>query len=62
MKVGPGGGFGGVGIEGSNPSQYVVVYADVDKRGPKVVEEIHHTLARDEPVTVTYGKLEVRGE
>jgi len=60
MKVGPGGGWGGVGIEGSNPAQYFVVYCDVDPRGPAAVEEVYHTLARDDPITVTIGKPEVR--
>jgi len=58
MKVGPGGGWGGVGIEGSNPCQYFVVYCDVDLRGPAAVEEVYHTLARDDPMTVTFGKPE----
>jgi hypothetical protein len=60
MKVGPGGGWGGVGIEGSNPAQYFVVYCDVDPHGPAAVEEVYHTLARDDPITVTIGKPEVR--
>ena len=60
MLVGPGGGYGGVGIERSNPAQYFVVYADVDKRGPAAVDEVYHTLARDDPIKVTFGEVEVR--
>ncbi|MBM3499299.1 MAG: hypothetical protein FJX74_11590 [Armatimonadetes bacterium] len=60
MKVGPGGGWGGVGIEGSNPCRYFAVYCDVDPRGPGAVEEAYHTLARDDPITVTFGRPEVR--
>jgi hypothetical protein len=60
MKVGPGGGWGGVGIEGSNPCQYFVVYCDIDPRGPAAVEAVYHTLARDDPVTVTFGRPEPR--
>jgi hypothetical protein len=60
MKVGPGGGWGGVGIEGSNPCQYFVVYCDVDPRGPAAVEEVYQTLRRDDPMTVTFGKPETR--
>jgi len=60
MLVGPGGGFGGVGIERSNPAQYFVVYADVDKRGPAAVDEVYHTLARDDPIKVTFGEVEMR--
>jgi hexosaminidase len=60
MKVGPGGGWGGVGIEGSNPTQYFVVYCDVDLRGPAAVEKVYQTLARDDPITVTFGQPEAR--
>lgn len=60
MKVGPGGGWGGVGIEGSNPCQYFVVFADVDPRGPAAVEELYHALARDDPINVTFGNPQTR--
>jgi len=60
MMVGPGGGWGGVGIERSNPAQYFVTFAAVDSRGPAAVEEVYHTLARDDPVRVTFGAVETR--
>lgn len=60
MMVGPGGGWGGVGIEGSSPAQYFVTYCGVDKRGPQAVEEVFHTLARDDPMRVTFGKAETK--
>jgi hexosaminidase len=61
MMVGPGGGWGGVGIERSNPAQYFVTFADVDSRGPAAVEEVYYTLARDDPTVVTFGRPEARG-
>jgi hypothetical protein len=61
MMVGPGGGWGGVGIESSNPAQYFVVYCGVDPRGPKAVEEVSDAVARDDPVSVTFGKAEGKG-
>jgi hypothetical protein len=60
MMVGPGGGWGGVGIEGSNPTQYLVTYCGVDPRGPQAVDEVFQALARDDPVTVTFGAAETR--
>jgi len=40
---------------------YFGVFAAVDPRGPAAVEEVYHTLARDDPIVVTFGQPEVRG-
>jgi len=36
------------------------VFAAVDSRGPAAVEEVYHTLARDDPIRVTFGAVETR--
>ena len=54
------GGYGGVGIETSILTRYFAIHAGADPRGPEAIEELYHTLARDDPVVVTFGEVEKR--
>jgi hypothetical protein len=60
LKIAPGGGAGGVGIEGSSPTAHFVTYAGLLQSEPRLVmERLRQTLAfRDPPAVTVHGVQE----
>jgi len=56
--VGPGGGWGGIGIEQSNPCRYFVIFADVTPDTWQSVQRVADTLSMQPPVKAVIGSVE----
>jgi hypothetical protein len=61
LKIAPGGGAGGVGIEGSSPATHFVTYAGLLESEPRlVIERLRQALAFRDPPAVTVHAVQER--
>jgi hypothetical protein len=61
LKIAPGGGSGGVGIEGSPPTAHFVTYAGLLESEPRLVmQRLRQTLAFRDPPAVTVHAVQER--
>ncbi len=58
IRVGPGDGWGGIGIEKSPPTDWFVVYCDVVRDTWRAVAALADAMRADRPLTVIRGQVE----
>jgi hypothetical protein len=60
MRIGPGGGWGGVGIEQSAPADWFLTYCDVTEGTWRTVAALADAMRPETPIRVTVGRVERR--